>query len=214
MALYAQDYNFLPKEGKVLKFKGEVKSPMQSEPMVTEVSQYVEKISDNEYKTVVETKSESNAEANQKQEVVYKIDGDRAVVNMKDVLDQQLAQTGGTAEIVEQKGDFSYPVNITKDSKLEPVYVTLKMNVQGMDLDMEMSYDNRVIEGEEVVKVPAGEFTCLKISEELVILVMGQEQITKLTYWIAKGVGPVKQNVSAMGGMVESTQELVAIEDK
>lgn len=125
-----------------------------------------------------------------------------------------LCQLGGNFEITESTGDLTYPLTFEPNKEYDGASMKIKANVQGMDMVLNISMDNRRAEGKESITVPAGTYDCIKFMEETVINVMGQDQISELSSWYAPGVGMVKQVTSAMNGMVTTTMELVKISDK
>lgn len=203
-AIFAQENSIFPKEGKVMEYTADAKSPMGDQKM--EIKQYI-KAKDGD-KVTVTTEMAGN-----KIDITYTIVGDKVTASFQDMMSSALSQLG-KFELLESTGDFYYPLNLEANKEFPGVKMKIKANVQGMDLTFDITMDNRRAEGEESVTVPAGTFKCIKVVEENVVQVMGQDQLSEITTWYAPGVGLVKQYTNSMNGMVTNTMELTKISSK
>ncbi len=201
-AAFAQ--SIFPGEGKVLEYSAVVKSPMGEQKM--DIKQYVKEKSGDKVTVVTET-------AGKEMSIDYKIDGNKIIIPLQEIMASSLAQMGNF-EVVETTGDIVYPYDFEPGKEYDGAKMKIKANVQGMEMVMGLSMENRRSEGKESVTVPAGTFDCIKVVEEVVVQVMGQEQVTEITTWYAPGTGPVKQFTNSMNGMVTNTMELVKISDR
>ena len=200
MAAVAQEYQVMPEPGKKMSYEVNAVTPMGVTRMY--VTQILEKTDDGKY---IVNSSASTAEGveGQQSSLTYSIADGEYVISVKEVLADQLAQMGGNLEIFEAT-DLHYPVALSENSELKPATMRIKVNIQGMDMDMTISIKERKTTSTEEITTPAGTFTCLKMTEKQVISLMGQEQVSEVTYWYGKGIGLVKQATVAMGGMVST----------
>lgn len=194
-----------PQEGKVMEYSMKVKSPMGDQDLTAK--QYLKS------KTATEAVVVTDA-MGQNMETVYTLADNQVTLSLKNLLASSMGAAAGSLEVVEGTGLLVYPFELEVGKEYEPITAKIKGNMQGMELSMDLSMENRKAEAKESVTVPAGTFECVKLVEELVIKVMGQEQITETTSWYAIGVGLVKQTTNALNGMVANTMELTKISDK
>lgn len=208
MAAAAQEFQVMSEPGKKMSYEVNAVTPMG----VTKVyiTQVLEK--EGEDKCVVNTyTSTSESVEGQKTSISYTIADGEYSVSVKEVLEGQLAQLGNSVEVLDAT-NLTYPMALAENMEMKPATMRIKTNIQGMDLDMTISIKDRKAGTTEEVTTPAGTFTCLKTVERQVISLMGQEQVTELTCWYAKGIGLVKQVAVSMGGMVSSEMLLKKIE--
>lgn len=203
-AMFAQSNSILPQQGKVMEYSAAVKMPTGEQKI--EIKQFVKsKDGDN---VVITTQT-----GGKDLDVQYKISGEKIIISFKEMMNSALAQMG-KVEVTEVSGDLSYPLTLEPDKQYDGVSMKVKGNIQGMDMNLEILMENRRAEGKESVTVPAGTFECIKVIEENVVRVMGQDQISEITSWYAPGTGMVKQYTNSMNGMITNTMELVKISDK
>lgn len=208
-ALSAQEYQMMPEQGKTMFYK------VVSKALGNETAIYVtQKIQEADANSVTLAMNTSLAEGAQGQgsTIKYNIEGGNYVISLQDALAENLAQFGGNFEILESSGMLGYPIVLTPETEMEGAKMKIKVSMQGMELVMDLAIQNRKAVGEESITTPAGTFECLKFTENQTVTVMGQQQVTNITYWYGKGVGLVKQSTEAMGGMVSAELVLQKIE--
>ena len=142
----------------------------------------------------------------------YDIDGNEYVISLKEAMAENLAQLGGNFQIMEDSENLRYPIALTENMELQPAKMSIKASVQGMELVMGLAVKDRKTVGVEEVTTPAGTFECIKFTENQVLSLMGQEQVTQVTYWYGKEIGLVKQTSYSMGGLVAAELQLQKIE--
>lgn len=208
MAAVAQEYQIMSEPGKKMSYEVNAVTPMGVTKMY--VTQTMEKTDDG--KCIVNScASTTEGGEGQTSSLVYsEVDGEY-VVSVKEVLEGQLSQMGGNAEVLDAT-DLVYPLALSENLELKPASMRVKVNIQGMDLDMTISIKERKTGTTEELVTPAGTFQCVKMTEKQVVSVMGQEQVSEVSYWYGKGVGLVKQATVAMGGMVSTELLLKKIE--
>lgn len=208
-ALSAQEYQMMPEQGKTMFYK------VVSKALGNETAIYVtQKIQEADANSVTLAMNTSLAEGAQGQgsTIKYNIEGGNYVISLQDALAENLAQFGGNFEILESSGMLGYPIVLTPETEMEGAKMKIKVSMQGMELVMDLAIQDRKAAGEESITTPAGTFECLKFTENQTVTVMGQQQVTNITYWYGKGVGLVKQSTEAMGGMVSAELVLQKIE--
>lgn len=203
-AMFAQSNSIFPQEGKVMEYSAAVKMPTGEQKM--EIKQFIKsKDGDN----MVLTTQTGGKDI----DVQYKIAGEKIIISFKEMMNSALAQMG-KVEVTEVSGDLAYPLTLEPNKQYDGVSMKVKGTIQGMEMSLSISMENRRSEGKESITVPAGTFECIKVMEENVVQVMGQDQISEITTWYAPGIGMVKQYTNSMNGMVTNTMELVKISDK
>lgn len=207
VAFAQQGYQMMPAEGKRMVYEVVSKSPMGENTMF--LSQSI-KEKNGERIVLESTISMQEDGANKSSQNVYRVEGDEYLISVKEALAENLAQLGNI-EVVEAS-DMRYPFILTPETVLEESSMKIKANIQGMDLDMTLSIRNRKAAGEEEIETPAGKFQCIKFTEQQVVSLMGQDQVTEITYWYGKDTGMVKQSTVSMGGMVTVDVVLKKIE--
>lgn len=208
IAAIAQEYQVMPEPGKKMYYDVTAVTPMGVTKMY--LTQSMEKNGEDKY-IVTSTASATEGAEGKKSSLTYSVVDGEYVISVKEVLADQLAQMGGNLEIFEAT-DLNYPIAFSENTELKNATLRMKVNIQGMDLDMTISIKDRKTAGAEEVTTPAGTFTCLKMTEKQVVSLMGQEQVSEVTYWYGKGMGLVKQVTVAMGGMVSTELLLKKIE--
>lgn len=209
-ALFAQEYQMMPEQGKTMLYK------VVSKALGNEATMYVtQKIQEADANSVTLAMNASLAEGTQGPQgstIKYNIEDGNYVISLQDALAENLAQFGGNFEILESSGMLGYPIALTPETQMEGAKMKIKVSMQGMELEMELAIQDRKAVGVESLTTPAGTFECLKFTEKQIVTVMGQQQVTNITYWYGKGVGLVKQTTDAMGGMLSAELLLQKIE--
>ena len=208
LAAVAQEFQIMPEPGKKISYEVNAVTPMGVTKMY--VVQSMEKSDDGKY-IVATSASTSEGVEGQKSSLTYSVADGEFVISVKEVLEGQLSQMGGGAEVLDAT-DLVYPLALSENMELKPATMRVKVNIQGMDLDMNISIKERKTGTTEELVTPAGTFQCVKMTEKQVVSVMGQEQVTEVSYWYGQGVGLVKQLTVAMGGMVSTEMLLKKIE--
>lgn len=206
-SLCAQDYYFFPAPGKEALYSVKVESPMGSQEAFT-----IQRTSLNgkTVEVVSDVKMSLDAAPVHTVTVKYQDAGDYYVAEVKDALASMLGSLGDfSLELL--SGELRYPKQMKVGTTFPDVKATIKANVQGMALELDLLITDRKIDAKEAVEVPAGKFECYRFTEKMVMSVMGQEQETQTTYWIAPEVGLVKQQTSVQGGMMNTSVELQSI---
>ncbi len=197
--VFAQEFQMMPQPDKKMYYSVAAKTPMGTTNM--SIMQRVQ--SADETSLVLEmTTSALEGGLGQLTQIKYAIEGDEYVISLKEAMAENLAQLGGNFEILEGAENLRYPVALVENSELLPAQMSIKVSIQGMELVMDLSVKDRKVGGVEQITTPAGTFECVKFTENQTLSLMGQEQVSQVTYWYGKGVGLVKQTSYSMGGLV------------
>lgn len=84
------------------------------------------------------------------------------------------------------------PNNLTVGDELPDAEMNMKVNMGGINMNMEVTVTNRKVIAQENLTTPAGTFDCYVI-EYTTMTKMGMARTGQAKQWVAKGVGMVKQ---------------------
>ena len=188
----------MPQPGVKMVYAVKAKTPMGETTM--SVNQQIQSADESSVVLAMSTSMLGNV-VGQTTTIRYDIDGNEYVISLKDAMAENLAQLGGNFQVMDGSEDLRYPIFLAEDTQLQPAKMSIQASVQGMELVMELGVKERKAVGLEVVTTPAGTFECVKFTESQVLSLMGQEQVTQVTYWYGKEVGLVKQTSYSMGGL-------------
>lgn len=104
--------------------------------------------------------------------------------------------------------DIQLPNNLSAGQQLDDANVTMKMNMAGIKMNVEVSTINRHIEKQESVTTSAGTFDCYVLSETIKSKSMGANIEINSKTWLAEGVGMIKNETYKKNGNLESQTEL------
>ena len=119
------------------------------------------------------------------------------------------------SKMLESMGDVDYeitgtnldlPNDLSVGQSLPDAGVNIKMNIGGMNMNMDTDITDRNVIGQETVTTPAGSFECYIITSTTTFK-MG---MSKSKQWIAEGVGVVKTEDYNKKGKLQSTSLLTA----
>lgn len=205
--LSAQNCYFFPAPGKEALYSIKAVTPMGSQEAFSVVRA---RQTDKTAEVVTDVKMTLEAAPVQTVTVKYQDMGDYYVADVKESLSSLLASLGDFSLDL-TSGELRYPKKMVVGATQPDVKGLVKANVQGMAIEMELLITDRTVGAKETVEVPAGKFECFRFTEKMVMSVMGQEQDTQTTYWIAPEVGLIKQQTSVQGGMMNTSLELQSI---
>jgi hypothetical protein len=142
-------------------------------------------------------------------EVSFSVTVKNGVVEM----DMKSFAAAGTEGLVEIEGDnLSIPSTLAPGKKLPDVTFTMTVNL-GIKIRTEVSLTDQECLAIESVTVPAGTYTCHKVTQTGNATVMRKTVTTKTFTWYAPGIGTVKSEVYDDKGKLQASTELVAIEN-
>lgn len=104
------------------------------------------------------------------------------------------------------------PNNIQPGQTLKDAEMSMVFEVGVIKVNSKILQTNGKCEAIENVKVPAGTFTCHKISQTITTTVMKKTQVTRVITWYAPGIGTVKaETYDAKKNKILGSRELVEI---
>lgn len=114
---------------------------------------------------------------------------------------------------VEMSGtDLLYPNNLSVGQALPDAEVLMTVKMPPLNMNMNMNFFNRKVEGNESVTTPAGTFDCYVISYESEAK-MGVKMTTSSKLWLAEGYGMVKQETYNKKGSLIGKSLLTSFEN-
>lgn len=135
-------------------------------------------------------------------------------INMRDMMPTSSMMPPGSGNMrMEITGDnMDLPSNLKAGQKLGGGSMAMKSYMGEVKL-MEMNFTirERNVEGTESVTVPAGTFTCYKVTSVMDYDMMGKKRTSKSSVWYANGAGMVKQESYDESGKVASSSILVEL---
>lgn len=204
--LSAQTY-FFPQEGKTNIYKMTAEGAMGTNSMI--IAQSIANQEADKITLKTESLKEDGTEAMPTISLTFTKTENGFNIPLNEIYRSQLNMINNI-EVLESAGDFSWPDKLNIGDKLQKAYTKIKGNVQGMDIEAEITIDGREVLGEESIQVPAGKFNCIKVKENVIVDMMGQQITVDSTMWYAEGVGMIKQTNDIMG-MTTTTMELKEI---
>jgi hypothetical protein len=103
--------------------------------------------------------------------------------------------------------DIELPNDLAVGQNLADANINMKLNMGGVNMNMNIETVNRKVEARESITTPAGTFDCFVISSETKSKMMMANNTFPSRMWLAEGVGMVKQetynkNGKLMGSML------------
>ena len=103
------------------------------------------------------------------------------------------------------------PSNLQAGQSLKDANMTLTMDMGIMKMRTDMKMTDGKCEAVEAVSVPAGTFTCHKITQTITTTVLRKEVVTTTTTWYASDIGTVKSVTYDSKNKLKSSIELLSI---
>ncbi|RDK84319.1 TapB family protein [Marinirhabdus gelatinilytica] len=141
----------------------------------------------------------------------YKINcnGDGISMDVESLLNPQLFEQFKDFETDISGTGVVLPNNLSVGQELPDATMSMKINMGGINMNMDVMMTDRKVVGKEKVTTPAGTFDCYVITYTSDIK-MGMNRKGTAKQWIAKGVGMVKQEDYNKKGKVTSSSLLTA----
>lgn len=106
--------------------------------------------------------------------------------------------------------DVEWPNDLSVGMELPDASMQMKMNMGGINMNIEMEITGRKVEKTETVTTPAGTFDCFVIySETRSKMIMGERTFPSRV-WVAEGVGMVKSESYNKNDKLTSSMVLTA----
>ncbi|NJB72856.1 hypothetical protein GGR42_003354 [Saonia flava] len=104
--------------------------------------------------------------------------------------------------------DIELPNSLGVDQELEDANVAIKIDMGGINMNMNIDTVNRKVEKKESVTTPAGTFDCYVIYSENKTKMTMMNKTFPNRVWLAEGVGMVKQESYNQNGKLMSSSVL------
>ncbi len=133
------------------------------------------------------------------------------IMDLKNAIPPSSLNSMQSMEVVVSGENLKYP-NYMKVGETLPVsQVNFKASTSGMVvMDMTVTIDNRMVESYEKITVPAGEFTCYKISSTTSTKTRIVNTTSSEVQWFAPGIGAVKIHYYDKKGRENGYSEMTA----
>jgi hypothetical protein len=140
--------------------------------------------------------------------------GEAYEVSMKAVFTRQLMEFDrDSIEFVEGVEKVLYKDHIDENTVMDPARLVLKAKVDGTDVMIELSVEERKVLPKEELTTPAGTFNCIKFSENKVAKIGDEEFFNQTVVWYSiKNNVLVKQADYNKAG--EPTMEVILIKEE
>jgi hypothetical protein len=128
-------------------------------------------------------------------------------------MDMKSYATAGSEGLIEIEGDkLRIPSTLAPGMKLDDVNFTLTINV-GIRIVTTMALTEQECLAVEEVTVPAGAFTCHKVTQTGAATAMRRTMTTKTITWYAPGIGTVKSETYNEKGQLQTSMALESIDN-
>jgi len=104
--------------------------------------------------------------------------------------------------------DVQLPNNLSVGQQLDDANISVKMNMAGINMKINVSTTNRHVLKQESITTPAGSFDCFVLSETIKSKSMGANLEMESRTWLAEGIGMIRNETYKKNGTMESRSEL------
>jgi len=113
-------------------------------------------------------------------------------IDMEKFLDEQMMQAYEGMELSVEAENLDMPSGLGQGTELNDGYVKVSIASEGVSfMTITVNINNRMVEGREEITTPAGTFSCVKISYDVVVKSI-MKISSKVIDWYAKDVGVVR----------------------
>lgn len=148
---------------------------------------------------------------------VYEMDygflcaGDVVRIDFQSLMSGPMLQQNPDLEAEITGTDIEWPNDLSVGQELPDANVSMKMNMGGINMNMEMDISARKVERKETVTTPAGTFDCFVVYSETHSKMMLANQTFPSRTWLAEGVGMVRNESYNKNGKLTARMELTAV---
>ncbi len=128
-------------------------------------------------------------------------------MDFRSMISPQLFKQYEGMEIEMTGTNLDFPNSLAEGDELPDADVLMKINMGGINMNMNLKVSNRKVIGRETITTPAGTFDCYIISYDNEVD-MGLRKVNSAKQWIAEGVGMVKQEDYKRNGTIVSKSVL------
>ncbi len=137
---------------------------------------------------------------------------DKIAIDFKSMISPQMMEQFGDMDYEVTGSNLEIPNSLSVGQSLPDADLQMKINMAGINMNMNVAITDREVTGQETVTTPAGTFDCYVI-RYTVETKMGMGQRGTALQWIAEGVGMVKQVDYNKRGKVTSKSLLTAFSE-
>ena len=113
-------------------------------------------------------------------------------IDMEKFLDEQMMQAYEGMELSVEAENLDMPSGLGQGTELKDGYIKVSISKEGVSfMSITVNITNRQVEGTEEITTPAGTFSCVKISYDVVVKSI-MKISSKVIDWYAKDVGVVR----------------------
>ncbi|OAB79671.1 TapB family protein [Cochleicola gelatinilyticus] len=135
--------------------------------------------------------------------------GETVAIDSKSLISPQLFEQYQSMEYEVSGTNIEFPNNLQVGQTLPDADMQMRINMAGINMNMNVGITDRRVTNLESVTTPAGTFNCFVI-EYTMDMRMGMSRTGTSKQWIAEGVGMVKQEDYNRSGRVTSSSLLTA----
>tara|TARA_R110002020_G_scaffold475959_1_gene714930 strand:+ start:5728 stop:6417 length:690 start_codon:yes stop_codon:yes gene_type:complete len=133
--------------------------------------------------------------------------GDVVKIDFESLVSSQMMQQYQDLEMDISGTDIELPNDLSVGQELPDANMAMKINMSGMNMNINVDMKNRKVEKKETVTTPAGTFDCFVIYSESETKML-MKQTFPSRQWLAEGVGLVKQESYNKGGKLVGSMQL------
>jgi len=149
--------------------------------------------------TIQSVVKDSKDKETAKLEYALKCTGSSILIDMKSFLSPEMLKGWQNMEMKVEGGDLEFPLDMSAGSTLKDGKIKIDVLTNGVPVtSINSEYNNRKIEGTESITVPAGTFSCTKLSFDIKTTTkLGFSFTTenKSVEYFSKGKGVVKSEI-------------------
>jgi hypothetical protein len=135
--------------------------------------------------------------------------GSMVTMDFKSLINADMMKQFNELETEITGTNVEVPNDLSEGQTLPDAGINIKMNIAGMNMNMDVDITDRKVLGFETITTPAGTFDCAVISQLSSGKVMMKFSSTQ-KFWLAEGVGLVKSEDYNRSGKLQGTTELTA----
>lgn len=160
-----------------------------------------------EYKVKSEAWDEKNTATDPREYTMHCRDG-VFTIDMESMLDPKMMEGYKDMELSIEGNAINYPNSLSVGQQLPDANINMKVMSGGMSImTMSVLMKNRKVVGQEDVTVPAGTFSCYKLTYDIDTKMMFSMTMSA-TEWLNRGVGIVKSETADKNGKLKSSMVL------
>jgi hypothetical protein len=138
--------------------------------------------------------------------------GEVVSIDFKSLINPQIFEQFGNMDYEITGTNLEWPNELSVGQTLPDATMVMKINMGGINMNMDMLITDRKVIGKETITSPAGSFNCFVLTSTSVMK-MGVSQRSTSKQWIAEKVGTVKSENYDKNGKVTGSSLLTKFEE-